>query len=130
MKTSAIRVAILCFLAVAFAQLASSQAKPANVAGKWDVTVTMPGQSVSEQWTVQQTGNKLTGMVKTPDGEMPMTGEINGVNFRGYLKNGDKDVKVVATVSGDTIDGAVTIGNHGSKDEKEYLWSAKRPAAQ
>src|ERR1700736_6168364 len=108
MKTTAIRVAIFCFFVVSFVNVASTQEKSANVAGKWDVTVIMPDHSVSEQWTVQQAGSKLTGTVKGPDGELPMTGEINGVNFRSYLKKGDTDVKVVATVSGDTIDGAVT----------------------
>jgi hypothetical protein len=125
--TTAIRVAVFCLFLVSFVSVASTQEKSANVAGKWDVTVIMPDHNVSEQWMIEQTGSKLTGTAKGPDGELPITGEINGINFRSYLKKGDTDIKVVATVNGDTIDGAVTIGAHGSKDEKEYLWSAKRP---
>jgi hypothetical protein len=126
MKTTAIRMMMLCFCIAVFTQVALTQAKAPNVNGKWDVTVIMPDKSVTEQWTIQQAGSKLTGTITGPDGELPMTGELNGVNFRSYLKHGDKDVKVVANVDGDSIDGAVTIGNHGSPDEKEYLWSAKR----
>lgn len=118
MKRIAIRLAILFFVASSTAQLASSQTL--SVAGNWEITVRMPDKNVSEQWVIEQKGDKITGMAKGPAGEMhALEGELNGVVFRVDSRNGDV-YKVRATVEEDTMDGSVTMGN------KEYLWSAKR----
>jgi hypothetical protein len=119
MSWTAFRLAILCFVAMSFAQFASSQ-QAANVAGKWDVTVRMPDRTVNEQWTIQQENAKITGTVKGEAGEQPMKGEISEVNFRADVGTGEKQYKVLATIDNDTMDGAVRMGKN------EYLWSAKR----
>jgi len=119
-KRTAIHVAILCVLPMSFAQLASAQ-EIANVAGKWDVTIRIAGQNVSEEWMIQQDGGDITATVKSASGELKVKGEVNSIAFRSDFKdNAGMDTKVRASVFGDTMNGSVTIG------KKEYLWSAKR----
>ena len=122
MNRIAVRLAIISLFVVSLAQVALTQ-QAADVAGKWDVTIKMPDRTVTEQWTIQQSNGKLTGMVKRDTGEVPMTGEVTPLEFRADVKDGDKQYKVLATIDNDahTMDGAVRMGKN------EYLWSAKRP---
>jgi hypothetical protein len=122
MMRTIFRITIVCFLAVSLAQVALPQ-QVANVAGKWEVIIKMPDRTVTEQWTIQQENNKLTGMVKRDSGEVPMTGEVSTLEFRASVMDGDMQYKVLATIDTDshTMDGAVRMGKN------EYLWSAKRP---
>jgi len=121
MKRTAIAFAILSFLAVSFAQLASSQ-ESAKVAGTWDVTIRMSGQKVSEHWTIHQEGDSMTATIKGEHGELKVPCELNGANFRSDFKDGGgMENKVRASVLGDRMDGSLTIDN-----KKEYLWSATR----
>ena len=121
MKRTAILIGVLCFFVVTFAQVAPSQKVP-NAAGNWDaITRTPDHHDFTEQWTIQQNGNKITAKVKTAHGELSVTGEIDEVGFfRVDYKDGDMTVKVRATLDNDALDGSVTIG----KDE--HLWTAKR----
>jgi hypothetical protein len=115
-----VHLAALCVLAVSFAHVASAQ-EIANIAGKWDVTVRIAGQNVSEQWTIQQDGGDFKATIKGPNGELKVTGEVNSIAFRSDFKDsGGMDNKVRASVFGDVMNGSITIG------KKEYLWSAKR----
>jgi len=121
MTRAAFSLTILSFLAVSLAQVASSQQAP-SVAGKWDVTIRMPGKSVTEQWIIQQEGNNLTATIKRPGGDLKITCELNNAVFRADFKDGDgMGNKVRAALSADSMDGSITIG-----DKAEHLWSAKR----
>src|SRR5579862_5066806 len=98
MKRTAFHVAALCLFVVSFAQVASSQ-QIANVAGNWDVTVRISGQPVMEQWTIQQDGGSITAIIKSPNGELKVTGEVNSIAFRSDFKDsGGMDHKIRATV--------------------------------
>jgi hypothetical protein len=116
MKTAAI-VLSLCF---AFGVSAGNQAN-ANVAGKWNVTIRMPGRVASEQWTVQQKGSLVSGIAKGERGELQVSGTMEGAFFRVTVKDGEKQYKVRATVDGDQMDGSITLGVGDS-----HLWFAKR----
>jgi hypothetical protein len=95
----------------------------ANVAGKWNVTVRMPGGPVSEEWTIHQKGTAVTGTAKGQrGGELPISGTIEGTFFRVSVKDGQKEYKVRATVDGDAMDGSITLGVGDAR-----LWFAKRP---
>ena len=96
-------------------------ATPANVAGKWNVTVRMPAGPVTEEWTIQQKGTTVTGTAKGQHGAMPVMGTVEGEFFRVSVKDGAKEVKIRATVDGDSMDGSVTLGVGDS-----HLWFAKR----
>jgi hypothetical protein len=100
----------------------ASNQSPAAVAGTWNVTIRMPGRTVSEQWTVQQKGTAVTGTAKGEHGELPVSGAIEGAFFRVTVKDGDRQYKVRATVDGDAMDGSITVGVGDA-----HLWFAKRP---
>jgi hypothetical protein len=103
---------------------ASGQA-PANVAGKWNVTVRMPGRAVNEQWTIQQKGTAVTGKAKGDRGELPVSGTIDGAFLRVSVKDGQKEYKVRATVDGGEMDGSITFGVGDAR-----LWFARRPGGK
>jgi hypothetical protein len=119
-RAAIIALAVLCCSVMAFAQGATSKKLP-SVAGNWDVTVKLPGANQSEQWTIQQTGDKVTGTAKGSRGELKFEGTIDDVGFfRVDMKDGDTVIKVRATLDVNDLDGSITIG----KDE--HLWAAKR----
>ena len=120
MNKAPILLMALGFVVVTFAQLALAQ-KPVNVTGNWDVTVRMPNGNVTQQWTLRQTGNNVSGTVKSPKGDLAIKGEmVSGVFLRASFKEGDVEHLIRATADKDAMDGSVTIGR------SEYLWSAKR----
>jgi hypothetical protein len=125
MKKTAIHLTIACLLALWFVQGALSQKvdQTGNFSGNWQVTVRMPGKTVTEQWTIQQDGDKFTGKIKGPNGELPVTGEVNLAVFRATFKVGDVPHKVIATLHENEMDGSVVAEE---KVKKQYLWSAKR----
>jgi hypothetical protein len=118
---------IIVFLSLAFLWpanvrlVAAANQAPANVAGKWNVTVRTPGHPVTEQWTIQQKGTAVTGTAKSDHGELPVSGTIEGAFFRVSVRDGQKEYKVRATVDGEAMDGSITLG---TGDER--LWFAKR----
>jgi hypothetical protein len=120
MKRFATTLAILPILAVVLIQVASAQ-DAAPVTGKWNVTISMRGQKITEQWIIAPSGDNLTATIKGPDGEMKVPCEQNGFTFRSDFKNSGGDViKVRAGLGDDRMDGSIRIG------DKEYLWFAKR----
>jgi hypothetical protein len=121
MMRNAISLTILSFLVVSLAQVASSQ-QSHSVAGKWDVTIRKSGQNVMEQWTIQQNGDDVTATIKSADGELKITCEVNNLAFRADFKDGAGVLnKVRAAISTDRMDGSLTVG-----EKQEYLWAAKR----
>jgi hypothetical protein len=117
----AVFVLLLSCVFGSISKISAAGEKPANVAGKWSVTVRMPGRTVSEQWTIQQKGTVVTGAAKTERGELPVSGTIEGAFFRVTVKDGDKQYKVRATVDGAEMDGSITLGVGDA-----HLWFAKR----
>ena len=142
MKRTAILLTVLSFCAVSVvaAQQGGTAApkaaapKPAaksgtavparpTVSGSWDVTTRMPSGAVKEKWTVKQDGDKISGTVKTADGqEYPIDGEMvpPGYFFRVSVKFPDGEHLVRATADKDAMDGSITIGR------AEHLWSATK----
>src|SRR5579863_1228022 len=96
MSRAATILLVCAALAGAIRMIGANQPN-ANVAGKWNVTVRMPGHLVTEQWTVQQKGTIVTGVAKGEKGDMPVSGTIEGAFFRVIEKDGDKQYKVRAT---------------------------------
>lgn len=108
-------------IALLLSAIVALGATPVNVSGKWNVTVRMPGGPVTEEWTIQQNGTVVAGTAKGQHGELPVSGTIEGAFFRVTVKDGDKQIKVRATVDGTDMDGSVTLGVGDSR-----LWFAKR----
>jgi hypothetical protein len=122
MKRTVMFLGVLCLLAATFAQVAATQKVSKSATGKWSATIRMPDGNITEEWTVEQKGDMVTGTVKAASGQLPLQGTLDNVGFfRVEVKDGDKSYKVRATIDGDEMDGSITTGVG-----KEYLWQAKR----
>lgn len=118
MKGNLILCAALCFFSVLVARQTSAQ-KIANIAGTWAAITRTPDRNINEQWTIQQTADKLSG----DHGEIPFSGTIDDAGFvRVDVMAADTVYKVRAT--NDSMDASITIG------DKEYIWSAKKSPSQ
>jgi hypothetical protein len=92
-----------------------------KMAGAWNVTIHSTVQGLlTEQWNLQQNGDKVTGTVKTDKGELPFEGSLNGNIFLGNIKDGDKQYEVRGTAVGNDFDGTIRMGKN------EFLLGAKR----
>jgi hypothetical protein len=114
-------VAVACVLASMSPSVASAGETPPSVAGTWDVTTRMPGNVITEQWTIQQNGATITATAKGASGDMPVSGTVAGASFRATITDGNHQYKVRASVDGDAMDGTIT---RSAGDE--YPWHARR----
>jgi hypothetical protein len=127
------KFSVLCgtvfLLASIFVVLGTAQVVPpqqANAAGTWDVTIhgrsTVDGKPLptrTEQWVIQQNGEKLTGTAKVAGGDMALVATLKGQVLRGSLTAGDKQNGLFLTISGDDVYGtvaenAIRCNEHGS----------------
>lgn len=96
-------------------------APPAKMMGGWSVTIHSTIQGLlTEQWNLQQSGDKVTGTAKTDQGELPFEGSLTGNIFLGHIKDGDKQYEVRGTAVDNDFDGTIRMGKN------EFLLSAKR----
>jgi hypothetical protein len=100
---------------------ATTGATIANMVGSWNVTIHSTIEGIlSEQWTVTQDGAKVTGAVKTKDGNATLEGSLSGAIFLGDVTDGDKKYTVRGTAVDNDFDGTIRMGKN------EFLLSAKR----
>jgi len=100
---------------------AASAALPANMVGSWSVTIHSTIEGIlTEQWTVTQDGAKITGTVKTKNGDATLDGSLSGAIFLGSVTDGDKKYTVRGTAVDNDFDGTIRMGKN------EFLLSAKR----
>jgi hypothetical protein len=99
----------------------ATAAPPANMVGSWNVTIhsTIEGL-LTERWTVTQDGAKITGTVKTKNGDAKIEGSLSGAVFLGSVTDGDNKYTVRGTAVGDDFDGTMRMGKN------EFLMSARR----
>jgi hypothetical protein len=128
MRKVANHLAVACLLTLCFAPAAFGQKveQQADFSGTWQVTVRMRGKSITEQWTLKQTGDKITGTIKGPNGELPVTGEVNLLVLRATYKVGDVSHRVGATLYENEMDGSVVVEAEDRAKQQQFLWSAKR----
>ena len=111
----------LLVAAPAFAQT------PASVTGDWDVTINSPQGANTSRVTFTQDADKVSGLFKSPAGELPFTGTMTGsdlkfafaINVQGMAL----DVTMTGKVEGDTMAGKADFGGMA-----EGEWTAKRAA--
>ena len=112
-------------LTVAMSLTALATAAAQSVAGEWDASMNTPGGPRPFKIVFVQEGEKLTGMVKRPTGDVPLEGTIKGtaVKFRYVISyNGNPlTMEVTTTLSGNEMKGAIDIAGQ-MQDE----FSAKR----
>lgn len=115
--------ALVCTLSLSVSAMAQT-----DVTGDWDLTITSPQGAREAKASFKQEGEKLTGALKNPRGELPLDGEVKGkeIKFKYTIKFQDQDMVITMTgnVDGATMKGSADFGGFAQGD-----WSAKRGAA-
>lgn len=118
------------FLALALSLLVAAPTPAAaqqSIAGEWTAAMETPGGTREFKIIFVQKGDSLSGTVKRPAGDVPLTGSIKGdaVAFAYTIDyNGNSLVLTVhMTLSGNTMKGTVDFGGNG-----EAEFSATRAA--
>jgi hypothetical protein len=129
MKRNAILMAILGVLALAFTLSVSAQ-EAAKVGGNWDLMMHGSQGAMKVTLTLQQDGNKLTGISKGPKGESPVEGKVEGnkIHFtiRRTTPNGERLLEYNGTVDGDSMKGTAKLG----ENEREWIATRSKADAQ
>lgn len=114
---------------VALSLIAVCSAAAQSISGAWDGSMNTPGGARPVILMLVQDGEKLTGTVKRPSGDVPLEGTVKGteVKFRYMISYGGNAIAmaVTATLSGTTeMKGSVDIAGQVQEE-----FSAKRAAA-
>jgi hypothetical protein len=97
-----------------------------NVTGDWDVTVVSPQGTTTTPVTFTQDGDKVSGIFKSPQGQLPFDGgKVTGseltftftINFQGM----PLPITLTGKVDGASMGGAADFGGFAQGE-----WSAKR----
>ena len=106
---------------------AMTQAKPASIDGKWNMSVTGPGGEPMEVATVFKTdGKKLTGTLTGPQGETALEGEYaDGKVKFGITVPGDGGAPMTIGFAGDLKDDG-SLAGVASGPFGELPWKAVR----
>jgi hypothetical protein len=115
------RMAIVAALLLATVSLAAQEkpaAKPAEVAGTWDLSVSSPNGTGSRVLKLQQDGEKLTGDVTSSMSSGKVTGTVKGsaVAFTAMvsMESGTFEIRYTGKVDADKMSGDVDFGEYGS----------------
>ena len=117
-----ILLAMLMFVpGLAFAQT--------NVAGDWDVTIQSPQGTNTVLVTFKQDGDKVSGIFKSPQGELPFEGGTVSGNelkfaFTVNVQGNSLIIALTGKVDGEAMTGKADFGGFAEGD-----WSAKRAGA-
>ncbi|SRR5258705_4251934 len=100
-----------------------------NVAGDWDVTIQSPQGTNTVLVTFKQDGEKVSGIFKSPQGELPfeggsLTGSDLKFAFTINVQGNSIIISMTGKVDGEAMSGKADFGGFGEGD-----WSAKRAAA-
>ena len=113
-------------LAAALVLMAAPAFAQTDVSGDWDVTIVSPQGSNTSRVTLKQDGAKVSGLFKSPAGELPFEGgTITGnelkfeftVNFQGN----PLPITLTGKVDGGSITGKADFGGFAEGD-----WSGKK----
>jgi len=120
MKLAASSLLLLLFVATASAQTP-------NVTGAWDATLTSPQGTFDIQINLKQDGEKVSGAVKGPNGELPIEGTQTGANFKAKytinFQGTDLLISLTAVLDGNALKGSADYGGFAQGD-----FTAKRSA--
>jgi hypothetical protein len=101
---------------------------PASVVGDWDVTINSPQGANTTRVAFTQDGDKVKGLFKSPNGELPFTGTMTGDElkfaFQIPFQGAALDITMTGKVEAETMAGKADFGGMAEGD-----WTAKRAAA-
>ena len=93
-------------------------AKPADVAGTWDLSVTSPNGTGNRLLTLRQDGEKLTGEIESSVGTGKVAGSVkeNTIAFTATvtMDTGTFEIAYSGKVDGDKMSGDVDFGDYGN----------------
>jgi hypothetical protein len=96
-----------------------------NAAGTWDVSFTTPNGPMTVALTLKKDGEKLSGTIAGPQGEVAIEGTQKeaavAINFTAQTPNGPFDIAMTGNQAGDGIVGTIDFGGQGQSE-----WTGKR----
>lgn len=124
-----LRLALL--LAATLVPAALSAQSP--LSGEWDATMETPGGPRSFKVLLQVDGEKVTGTVKRPTGDVPLSGTLKGdtLTFSYSISYNENALllTVVARVKGNAFAGTVDFGGNGEAEfSAAKVSTAPKPA--
>ena len=97
-----------------------------TVAGDWDLTIQSPTGTRTVPLALKQDGEKVTGMFKGPQGELPVAGTLVGDElkfaFAIPIQGQSLDISMTGKVEGEAVKGMAQFGGFG-----EGEFTMKRP---
>ena len=118
---------ILTLFVGAILLMGSASAQTTDAAGIWDVSFTTPNGPIAAALTLKKDGEKLTGSIAGPQGEVAVQGTQKdksvSVNFSVQTPNGPLAIVMNGNQEGDAIAGTLDFGQGPAE------WSGKRRAA-
>jgi hypothetical protein len=96
-----------------------------DAAGTWDVSFNTPNGAITAALTLKKDGDKLTGSIAGPQGEVAVEGTQKDkavvVNFSVQTPNGPFAIVMNGNQDGDAIAGTMDFGGQGQAE-----WTGKR----
>ena len=118
---------ILTALIGALVVTGTAYAQGADAGGTWDVNFTTPNGPISAALALKKDGEKLTGTIASPQGEVAIQGtqkeKTVNVNFTVQTPNGPFAITMNGNQDGDAIASTIDFGGQGQAD-----WNGKRRA--
>jgi len=89
----------------------------AEVAGTWNLSVESPNGTRESTLLLSQSGQELTGTMKTQRGDSPVSGTLKGnelaFSYKVSMQGNDLEIKYTGKVEGDAMNGTVSFGGMG-----------------
>jgi opacity protein-like surface antigen len=105
--------------------ITSGSAAAQGITGEWNASMNTPGGAREFRVLFVQAGEKLTGTVKRPSGDVPLEGSVvgNNVKFAYSINYGGNPLTltVTTTLAGDAMTGQVDYAS-----QAQEAFSAKR----
>jgi hypothetical protein len=109
--------AAVLLLAVSLAAQEKPAAKPADVAGTWDLSVSSPNGTGTRVLKLQQDGEKLTGQIESSMSSGKVAGAVkdNAITFTATvsMETGTFEIYYTGTVDAGKMSGDVDFGDYG-----------------
>jgi hypothetical protein len=127
-RTRAIVVTALGLAAAAWtAAAAQTPAKPANVAGKWTITLQTESFTATPALELKQDGEKITGTYTGRYGAFPLEGKVKGNAIEFTFKMNAEGTDVLMSYKGEVAsDGQSMKGQAVLSEMGEATWTAKK----
>ena len=106
---------------------AQTPAKPANVAGKWTITLQTESFTATPTLELKQDGEKITGSYTGRYGSFPLEGKVKGNAIEFAFKMTAEGMEVQMAYKGEVAsDGQSMKGQAMLSEMGEASWTAKK----